>query len=44
MENGMHLGGGGKRGGRIQGDGILHLDKLEHGQEVHSYLVSYGPM
>ena len=41
---GIYLECGGKRGVRIQGDGRIHLEKVEHGQVFHSYVISYGPV
>ena len=40
----IHLGGGDKRECRIEGDGIIHLNKSEHGCAVHSYAVASGPV
>ena len=34
---GVHLGGGGKRGGGFIGNGGTHLDNAENGCAVHSY-------
>ena len=39
---GIHLGGSGKRGGGIKGDGRIDSDKAEHGCAVHIYDISYG--
>ena len=38
----IHLGGGDKRECRIEGDGIINLNKSEHGCAVHRYDISYG--
>ena len=40
----IHLGSGKKGGGRVQGDGRVHLAKKEHGRAVHCYVIAYGPM
>ena len=37
-----HLGGGGKRGGRIRGDIIRHYEKVERGRSVHIYAIASG--
>ena len=36
----IHLSGGSKGGGGIQGNGRLHSEKAEHGHSVHSYVVA----
>ena len=41
---GIHIRGGGKRGGRVQGDGIIKSEKVEHGQAVHSYGMNSIPL
>ena len=41
---GVHLGGGGKRGGGYRGNGGTHLYKAEHGCVVHSYEIDYLPV
>ena len=41
---GVHLGGGGKRGGEFRGNGGINLDKAEHGCAVHSYTIDSVPV
>ena len=43
QEMGVHLCGGDKRGGRFQGDGVIHLEKAERGCAVHSYAIDSWP-
>ena len=44
QEVGIHLGSGGKGGGRVRGNVGLHSDKVEHGCAVHFYAISSGPV
>ena len=41
---GVHLNGGGKRGGGVQSDGNLHLAKSEYGCSVYCDATDYGPV
>ena len=41
---GVHLGGGGNRGGGFRGNGGINLDKAEHGCAVHSYTIDSVPV
>ena len=43
-EMGVHLSGGGERGGRVWADGNLHSAKAEYGRTVYSNANDYGPV
>ena len=44
LEVGIHIGGGSKGGGGVQGDVGVHLKKSEHGHIVHCYTIASGPV
>ena len=41
---GVHLGGGGKRGGGVRAGGNLHLVKVEYGHAVYCNATNSGPV
>ena len=43
-EVGVHLGGDFKVGGGVPENGVVKLDKVEHGFAVHFYAITSGPV
>ena len=44
QDMGLHLGGGGERGGGVQANGDLHLELAEYGRAVYCDVTNSGPV